>query len=80
MELGIMDLWRLYLGGKHTLCVCNFSRKYLWRMAVTHHCEPQEIIAAEPDLRERGANTNCTASVLLQSTEKDRGFWRRTYV
>lgn len=39
MEVGLV--------GKHS--VCNFSCKYLWRMAVTHYREPQEVIVAGLD-------------------------------
>lgn len=42
------------LVGKHS--VCNFSCKYLWRMAVTHYREPQEVIVAVLDLG-RGEQT-----------------------
>ena len=48
------------LAGKHS--VCNFSRKYLWRMAVTHYREPQEVIVAGPD-QGRGKQTETAGPV-----------------
>lgn len=54
--------------GKHS--VCNFSRKYLWRMAATHCHEPQEAIVAGLDSGRGELNINCRTSVLLQWSER----------
>lgn len=59
--------------------MCNFSRKYLWRMAATHYREPQEVIVAGLDFG-RGEQTNCRTSVLLQSTERRSDTARRVEV
>lgn len=56
--------------GKHS--VCNFSRKYLWRMAATHCREPQEAIVAGLDSGRGEQNINCRTSVLLQWSERRR--------
>lgn len=59
--------------GREQPGVCNFSRKYLWRMALTRCRQPQEVLVAGPE----GRRGDCGASVLLHSTERWRDTARR---
>ncbi|CAB1447291.1 unnamed protein product [Pleuronectes platessa] len=58
----------------------GWSGKYLWRVAVTHSREPQEVIVAGPDSGKGAQARTAEPSVLLQSTEKDGGSQSRRVV
>lgn len=53
------------------VCVCNFSCKYPWQMAVTRYREPQEAIVAGLNVG-RGEQTQTAGPVSFCSQPRER--------